>query len=403
MFEGGKMSSSKHIKVEKQMIDDLLKRMGDSRKLIELDAKIRPKIKELRGLQAKKTEACKGSEEEKTLENSIKGQRNSIIIDNMWFAEELAKQIPIEEMEEEDKISYAYMGLVMAVDNYNVVGRKKFTQQCASYILENIKSHKQSIEKDLDNHKNSKDLILAIDIIKQTEIQLQQELFKEHISAQEIAERTQFPVDLVKELMEIIDYYENTQEESLEQHLSRTNQQRHKIVDGIYQEEQANDNVRAFVSTQGVRNKNTEYEAMSGELSKLLHEILASTLTEREKFVISERYGLKDGQTKTVEEIRREVDSTPTLIKQIEAKGNKKLRDSEDFDRLRTYVDMNIDNKEPNSGDMIVDNGTITELERLALRKLLKEIKIPEKQRLQKEYKKLTEEKLQREGEKSDK
>ena len=56
MFEGGKMSSSKHIKVEKQMIDDLLKRMGDSRKLIELDAKIRPKIKELRGLQAKKTE-----------------------------------------------------------------------------------------------------------------------------------------------------------------------------------------------------------------------------------------------------------------------------------------------------------------------------------------------------------
>jgi RNA polymerase primary sigma factor len=51
-----------------------------------------------------------------------------------------------------------------------------------------------------------------------------------------------------------------------------------------------------------------------------------STLTERERFVISLRYGLYDGQERTLEDIGSDLHVTRERIRQIEAKALRKLR-----------------------------------------------------------------------------
>lgn len=61
--------------------------------------------------------------------------------------------------------------------------------------------------------------------------------------------------------------------------------------------------------------------ARKEEVSELL-----SSLTERERQVISMRYGLEDGRTHTLEEIGSELDVTRERVRQIEARAMEKLR-----------------------------------------------------------------------------
>jgi RNA polymerase sigma factor (sigma-70 family) len=53
---------------------------------------------------------------------------------------------------------------------------------------------------------------------------------------------------------------------------------------------------------------------------------MISTLTEREKFVIEQRFGIHTDKDRTLEEVAKELDTTRERIRQIEAKALKKLR-----------------------------------------------------------------------------
>lgn len=74
----------------------------------------------------------------------------------------------------------------------------------------------------------------------------------------------------------------------------------------------------------------------------LLKEELLNVLSElspREEEVLKLRFGLKDGRTRTLEEVGKVFDVTRERIRQIEAKALRKIRHPSRSKRLKDYVD----------------------------------------------------------------
>ncbi|MEG2429878.1 MAG: RNA polymerase sigma factor RpoD, partial [Oscillospiraceae bacterium] len=64
-----------------------------------------------------------------------------------------------------------------------------------------------------------------------------------------------------------------------------------------------------------------------------------STLTDREEKVLRLRFGLKDGRSRTLEEVGKEFDVTRERIRQIEAKALRKLRHPSRSKKLKDFLD----------------------------------------------------------------
>jgi RNA polymerase primary sigma factor len=73
-------------------------------------------------------------------------------------------------------------------------------------------------------------------------------------------------------------------------------------------------------------------------LKNQLHEILDS-LQDRERRVLSLRFGLDDGVSRTLEEVGKEFGVTRERIRQIEAKALKKLKEKSAQQKLDDYID----------------------------------------------------------------
>ena len=67
-----------------------------------------------------------------------------------------------------------------------------------------------------------------------------------------------------------------------------------------------------------------------------------STLTEREKKILTLRFGINDGCSRTLEEVGTVFKVTRERVRQIEAKALKKLRHPTRSRRLRTFLDMTL-------------------------------------------------------------
>ena len=73
-------------------------------------------------------------------------------------------------------------------------------------------------------------------------------------------------------------------------------------------------------------------------LREQLGDVLA-TLTPREEKVLSLRFGLEDGRSRTLEEVGREFNVTRERIRQIEAKALRKLRHPSRSKKLKDFLD----------------------------------------------------------------
>ena len=73
-------------------------------------------------------------------------------------------------------------------------------------------------------------------------------------------------------------------------------------------------------------------------LKNQLHEVMDS-LQDRERRVLSLRFGLEDGVTRTLEEVGKEFGVTRERIRQIEAKALRKLKEKSSQKQLNDYID----------------------------------------------------------------
>ena len=82
----------------------------------------------------------------------------------------------------------------------------------------------------------------------------------------------------------------------------------------------------------------TLFDTASRELLKEHVDQVLSTLSDRERRVLEERFGLKDGKPKTLEEVGRMFAVTRERIRQIEAKALRKLRHPSRGNKLKDYL-----------------------------------------------------------------
>ena len=80
------------------------------------------------------------------------------------------------------------------------------------------------------------------------------------------------------------------------------------------------------------------FDSASQELLKGHIDEVLETLNPRERRVLSLRFGLRDGRTRTLEEVGREFGVTRERIRQIEAKALRKLRHPSRSKRHRDYL-----------------------------------------------------------------
>lgn len=85
-------------------------------------------------------------------------------------------------------------------------------------------------------------------------------------------------------------------------------------------------------------NAPTLFDAASRELLKEQVDQVLATLSDRERRVLEERFGLKDGKPKTLEEVGKMFAVTRERIRQIEAKALRKLRHPSRGNKLRDYL-----------------------------------------------------------------
>ena len=82
----------------------------------------------------------------------------------------------------------------------------------------------------------------------------------------------------------------------------------------------------------------TLFDSASRELLKEQVDQVLSTLSDRERRVLEERFGLKDGRPKTLEEVGKMFAVTRERIRQIEAKSLRKLRHPSRGNKLKDYL-----------------------------------------------------------------
>ena len=80
-------------------------------------------------------------------------------------------------------------------------------------------------------------------------------------------------------------------------------------------------------------------DAASQQLLKEALDDVLKTLTPREAEVLRQRFGLRDGHAKTLEEVGEEFKVTRERIRQIEAKALRKLRHPQRSKKLRDFLD----------------------------------------------------------------
>ena len=287
---------------------EIAKRPGDRKKRLQLGNKVGELEKSLWLSLAEYAERYQGL---KGWVRQALRAKTEMVEANLRLVISIAKKYTNRGLSFLDLIQEGNMGLMKAVEKFEYRRGYKFSTYATWWIRQAIT---RSIADQARTIRIPVHMIETINKLMRVQKQLVQEYGREP-SPEEVAEEVLLPVERVRAVLKMA-------------------QQPISLQSPVGESEETN--FGDFIEDKGAENPSDMTAIVL--LKEKIRDVL-ETLTERERQVLEQRFGLVDGYSRTLEEVGRQFQVTRERIRQIEAKALRKMRHPTRIRQLEGFLE----------------------------------------------------------------